>query len=140
MTYQQHFRPDLNLVYTRFGSNISLEELRRCAVETFRDPAYRPGMRELYDFRATTAADARLGFNTINEIHEMQTTWIRNLRQGGQVVLVATSDLVFGLCRIYASLAEQDDLAVTPCREWSAACALLGLDPGGELGARIAEA
>lgn len=140
MTYEQYFLPELDLVYNRFGASISLEALRQCAVETFRDPRYRPGMRELYDFRETTVADSRLGFNTINEIHESQTTWIRNLRAGALIVLVATGDLVFGLCRIYASLADHDDLTITPCREWSAACTILGLDPGIALAARRAEA
>jgi hypothetical protein len=139
MVYQQTFRPDLDLVYTRFGTEVSLAEIRRCAVDTFRDPLYRPGMRELVDFRATVTADAQLGFRTLNEIHELQATWIRNLRRGGRVVLVATADLIFGLCRIYASLAEQPDLPISCCRDWRAACRLLDLDPGVELAARSAE-
>lgn len=139
MSYQQIFRPDLDLVYTRFGLSVSLESVRRCAIETFRDPRYRSGMRELIDFRETTVADSRLGFHTINELWESQTTWVRNLRQGGQVVLVATSDLVFGLCRMYASLAEEPNLPMTPCRDWQAACKLLDIDPAFALDAHQAE-
>ncbi len=140
MSYRQVFHHDLNLVYTRFGTDISLEEVRRAAVDTFRDQRYRQAMRELLDFRLTERADGRLGFHTISEICEMQASWIRNLRQGGQVVLVATGDLVFGLCRIYASLIEAPALPVTPCRDWEAACRLLRLDPATELLGKAAAA
>ncbi len=139
MSYTQVFRPDLNLVYTRFERDLSLRDVRRCAVETFRDTRFRAGMRELYDLRATTSAEATLGFATLTEIQESQATWIRNLRRGGLVVLVAPNDLVFGLCRIYASLTETPELPVSPCRDWSIACRLLGLEPGSDLAALSAE-
>lgn len=139
MSYLQVFRSELNLVYTRCQDSISLAGARRCAIETFRDPRYRPAMRELYDLRAATDADARLGFNSLHEIHESQATWIRNLRRGGMAVLVAGNDLVFGLCRIYASLVEMPDFSVSPCRDWRAACLLLGLDPQLDFAALRAE-
>jgi len=140
MSYRQFYRPDLNLVYTGFGETVTLDQLRRCAVETYRDTRYRAAMRELFDFRATTAVDPQIGYQTLSEIWELQSGWVRNLRQGGQVVLVAPGDLVFGLCRIYTSLGEQTDLPITPCRDWEAACALLDIDPRfAELNAHRAE-
>lgn len=129
MAYELIYRPDLTLVYVRFRGHLALADVRRCAVEVFRDPRYQPGLRELYDLRAATGADARLGFDALHEIHETQDSWIRNLRRGGQAVLVASGDLLFGLCRIYASLADRADFPVTPCRDWAAACRLLGIDP-----------
>jgi hypothetical protein len=129
MSYAQSFHPDLNLVYTRFGQELSLETARRCAVETFRDPRYIAGMRELIDFRSVQSPDSRFNFETIHEIWETQATWIRTLREHTHVVLVAGDDLMFGLMRIYASLASQDNVLVTPCRDWNAACHALGIAP-----------
>ncbi|MEZ4389290.1 MAG: hypothetical protein R3D98_17220 [Candidatus Krumholzibacteriia bacterium] len=140
MSYEQTFRPDLNLVYTRFGPRLSLEDARQCAVDTFRDVRYRAGMSELMDFRGLTQPDIRFNFETIHEIWETQATWIRELRRQAEVVMVARSDLVFGLLRIYASLAAEDGVRVTPCRDWNAACRLLALDPGLQLRERTAEA
>jgi len=140
MSYQQTFRPDLNLVYTRFGRVLSLETARQCAIDTFRDPGYVPGMRELMDLREVTDPDPRFTYDTIHEIWETQTTWIRALRRQTLVVAVADNDLVFGLMRIYASLAAQDEVRVTPCRDWSTACALLQLDVKVDLLQRAAEA
>ncbi len=140
MSYEQTFRPDLNLVYTRFGPSLSLDVARQCAIDTFRDPMYQTGMRELCDFRAVVDPDPRFSFETIHEIWETQTTWIRSLRRQSEVVMVTGSDLIFGLLRIYASLAAQDGVRVTPCRDWNKACTLLGLHPGLDLLQNSAEA
>lgn len=139
MSYQQTFRPDLNLVVTRFERVLPLAALRQCAIDTFRDPAYRPGMGELYDFRAVTEPDPDLGFDTIQEIWQTQSTWIRELRQGSTVLMVASSDLMYGLVRIYASLAGQGSLKVTPCRDWDTACRLLRLPADADLLQKVAE-
>jgi len=140
MSYTQSFRPDLNLVYTRFGRDLTLETVRRCAIETFRHPRYVAGMRELIDLRAVAKPDPRFNFETIHEICETQATWIRTLREHSQVVLVADDDLTFGLARIYASLASHDDVRVTPCRDWETACRILGLDQGIDLASTAARA
>ncbi|MBD3219660.1 hypothetical protein GF314_00335 [bacterium] len=140
MILVQSFRPDLNLVYTRFGPELSLETARRCAVDTFRHPRYVAGMNELVDLRAVETLDPAFEFETIHEIWETQATWIRTLRGDGHVVIVAGSDLLFGMARIYASLAKQDDVHVTPCRDWNAACDLLGIDAKMDLRTHVAEA
>jgi len=137
--YEQVFRPDLDLVYTRFAAQVGLEELRRCAISTFRDERYRAGMRELLDFRATTTPDPRLGFETIHAICETQATWVRHLRDRGHVVAVGGSDLVYGLIRIYMTLLEQQGLVASPCRDWATACRTLGVDPTFDRGVRRAE-
>jgi len=140
MSYEQAFRPDLNLVYTRFGRTLSLETARKCGIETFRDPRYQAGMRELCDFRGLVDPDPRFSFETIHEIWETQTTWIRTLRRQSEVVMVAASDLVFGLLRIYASLAAHDGIRVTTCRDWSLACKHLGIPADTTFLERSAEA
>lgn len=140
MIFVQSFRPDLNLVYTRFGPELSLASARRFAVDTFRNARYVPGMRELIDLRAVESIDPDFNFETIHEIWETQTTWIRTLRERAEVVVVADTDLLFGLSRIYASLAHQEQLQVTPCRDWQVACDLLGVDPSLNLLTEAAEA
>jgi hypothetical protein len=140
MSYEQAFRPDLNLVYTRYGPSLSLEDARLCSIATFRDPRYQAGMRELGDFRALIEPDPRFSFETIHEIWETQTTWIRTLRRQTEVVMVASSDLVFGLLRIYSSLAAHDGIRVTTCRDWNLACKHLGIPDDTVFLERAAEA
>lgn len=139
MSYQQVFRPDLDLVYSRFGTTVDLDDVQRCAVDTFRDPRYRAGMRELVDFRDATAVDPRLRFESIREIWEAQSSWIRSLRGGAHIVLVGSSDLAYGLIRMYVSLAEHGSSRLTPCRTWDTACRLLEIDPAIDLLADVAE-
>jgi len=139
MPLVQVFRPDLDLVYSRLSGAVDRALLRRWAVETFRHPSYRDGMNELVDLRRAGPVGADLGFDTIRELYECQRTWIASRRRRSQLVLVAPDDLLFGLCRIYASLAGHDGLHASPCRDWVAACQLLGIDPGEDLRARSAE-
>ncbi len=139
MSYQQAFRPDLDLVYSRFGSIVELGDVQQCAVETFRDPRYEPGMRELIDFRDAVNVDPRLRFETMREIWETQSTWIEKVRGDAEVVLVGSSDLAFGLIRMYASLAVADSQRFSPCRDWESACEVLAIDPTIDLLAGIAE-
>ena len=139
MSYQQVFREDLDLVYSRFGATVRLADVKQCAVATFRDPRYRPGMRELIDFRAAKAVDPQLRFDSIREIWETQSTWIQRLRGDADVVLVGSSDLAFGLIRMYASLALTDSKRFSPCRTWDAACEVLAIDPTVALLADAAE-
>jgi len=139
MSYQQTFRPDLNLVVTRFGRALPLVVARQCAIDTFRDPAYKSGMRELYDLRQVLDPDPKLGFDSIQEIWQTQSTWIQELRRRSVVVMVASSDLMYGLVRIYASLAAQGGLQVTPCRDWHTACRLLRVDAEQDLLLQVAK-
>lgn len=138
MSYQQAFRSDLDLVYTRFGSSVRLADVRQCALHSYRDPRYRPGMRELIDFRAAVDVDPDLRFDTIREIWDAQSTWIQRLRGDAQVVLVGSSDLAFGLIRMYVSLADHESQQLRPCRDWNTACKYLGIDPEIELLADVA--
>ena len=140
MPLQQAFRPDQNLVYSRIAPTLDADTLRRWAIDTFRDPRYRAAMRELLDLRGVRDVAPDLGFGSVRSIYQIQRTWIANLRGRAPIVLVAPGDLIFGLARIYASLASQDGLQARPLRDWDTACRLLDLDPGDDLAARAAEA
>src|SRR5262245_46113470 len=97
-------------IHTRGWGSIGNTEYQAYIADLVADPAVRPGMKQLSDWRAVTHVDVTA--ETMRAIAETVRTFIeRQDRQPNvathQLAIVASHDIVYGLGRMYQLLSEE---------------------------------
>jgi hypothetical protein len=117
---------DLDLVYAHWSGAVTMEEWRRIFLGYLSDANYRPGRTELTDFSDVQSTDA--GFKSIWSALNTVNGQVPGLKVHTRTVMIAPDEVMFGLARIYQSLAANSDgISVEVFRTPAEALAALGL-------------
>ncbi len=118
---------DLDLMYTAWCGRVSIEEFRAIFVRYVEDPNYRPGRTELIDFSDVEHIDAN--FSSIWSALNLVNAQVPGQVVRTRTVMVAPGDVVFGLARMFQTLAENaDGIKVEVYRSATMALDALDLD------------
>lgn len=109
------------IVFTTMEATLSLDDVRAYLVTVLADPAYQPGMPSLVDCRKVTAllspAELRAIAADIGSTTAAPVT--------GRCAVLAASDVVFGLVRMYEAYSEGAPIEVRAFRDYDQAMAWL---------------
>ncbi len=116
--------PERNLVYVRFKGKVRREDTFEFAQELAADPLYRPGLDELIDARNCVFEG---GFSDALEYRNV----LRDIRPStgkGRWACVVSGDLMYGLSRMFGTLAGALGVEMRPFRNIADALAWLGME------------
>jgi hypothetical protein len=120
------------LIHTRGWDYIGDKEYRAYIANLFADPAVRPGMKQLTDWRAVTQVD--VSAETMRATAETVRAFVE--RQHHQpnftnyrLAIVVAQTVVYGMARMYQILSEEHDPHIGVFRDIDEARAWLGLAP-----------
>ena len=122
-------------IYTRGWDYIGNQEYQTYIANLFADPALRPGMKQLTDWRAVTHMDVTA--QTIRATAETVQAFVERQRHQSnftnyQLAIVSPQLVIYGLSRMYQMLSEEHDPNVAVFRDIDEARAWLGLAPNEE--------
>lgn len=120
MPMRYEIDPGVRLVRSIAWGVLTGEEIRDHQQALAADPAFNPTYQQLGDFRFVT--EARVDTASIREVAR-----VRLFVPGSRRALVARSDLVYGLARMYQELGGFDEEFGQVFRELEAALAFLGI-------------
>ena len=109
------------IVFTNIEATFSVDDVRAYLVAAVADPSYRAGMPSLVDCRQVTALLSPAELRIIAaEIASITTAPV-----AGRCAVLAASDVVFGLVRMYEAYSEGAPVDVCAFRDHDAAMAWL---------------
>jgi hypothetical protein len=109
------------IVFTTMEATLSLGDVRVYLAAVLADPAYHAGMPSLVDCRQVTALLSPADLRTIAaEIANITTAPV-----AGRCAVLAASDVVFGLVRMYEAYSEGAPVEVRAFRDYDEAMAWL---------------
>jgi hypothetical protein len=109
---------DRRTVLTRAWGQLSARELLDVMTQLLVDPRFDPTYRSLGDLREVTSI-------TVNPLEAAQTAASPIFAEGTRRAIVATSDVAFGMERMFASFSERCGQKVRVFRDMTAAEAWL---------------
>lgn len=131
MPYRVQLRSDLDLVIVHCWDGVTQNEIETALAEMPRMDGFRPGLGMFVDFRNCTTA---IGWWQIRFIaafaREHEPAWGIS-----KWAIVVSSDVIYGLVRIYVALANRGDVESRVFRDAEAASAWL--DEGADLYAAL---
>lgn len=120
-----HVLPARNLIVSRYWGEIGdaefIESYRRLCAR----PDVRPGSRELVDLRDVT--DMPITASAMREVAEIVETFLGDEGQTMQTAVIASTELEYGLSRMYQAFASASPEQVEVFRSPEEALAWLGL-------------
>jgi hypothetical protein len=103
-TIAYHYDPAKKLVRARAEGIVSAEEILAYVRSIVDDPAIQPGFVEVVDFDA--AKDMVVSYS---QLPPFQQIWKKYLAKGCRAVLLyATSDVSYGICRMFQAVIDPD--------------------------------
>ena len=118
---------DRDLVVTKWWGEVDLDEFRDTFGMYLTDANYRPGRTELNDFTGVTEFDA--DFSMIWSALNMVNNQVPGITVKTRTLLVAPADNMYGLTRIYQTLAENaEGITIEVYRAQADALEALGLE------------
>lgn len=129
MPYRVDLRSDLDLVVAHFRGDISQHEIETALTEVPRMEGFRANLDVLIDFRGCTTA---MGWWQVRQLAAFARQRERAWGHSKWAILVS-SDLVFGLVRIFIAFANQGDVKSQVFRD--APTAFAWLKAGGDAAA-----
>ena len=121
MPYQVDIRADLDLVIVHCWGDIGQLEIETALIEIPRLKGFRPGLNMFVDFRGCTTA---MGWWHVRNIAAFSRQW-ESVWGHSKWALAVSSDLVYGLARIYTAMSNQGDVKSRVFRDVEAARAWL---------------
>jgi len=120
------------LIHTRGWDYIGDKEYQAYIANLFADPAVRPGMKQLTDWRAITQIDVTAETlwataDTVRAFVERQGHW-----PNYQLAIVGPQTVIYGLARMYQIISEEHDPHIVVFRDIDEARAWLDLVPNEE--------
>ena len=120
-------------IHTRGWDYIGDKEYQAYIANLFADPAMRPGMKQLTDWRAVTQIDVtaetlRATAETVRAFVERQRHHQPNFTIS-QLAIVGAQPVIYGMARMYQILSEEHDPHIAVFRDIDEARAWLGLEP-----------
>ena len=120
------------LIHTRGWGYIGDKEYQAYIATLFADPAVRPGMKQLTDWRAVTHVD--VSAETMRATAETVRAFVERQRHqpnftNYQLAIVVAQTVAYGMARMYQILSEDHDPNVAVFRDIDEARAWLGLAP-----------
>ena len=116
--------PDRNLVYVRFTGLVSREDTLEFARALLSDPMFRPGLDELIDARDCEYSGG--GFDEILEYRGVRLESGRPAAGKGRWACVVSDDLMYGLSRMFGTLASDLGVEMRVFRDMDEALGWLG--------------
>jgi hypothetical protein len=114
----------LRVVRSRGWGTLSTSDLQDYTSRLLADPAFDPDYRSLADLTEVTRVD-------IDQVALSQAAWMPSFTQGTRRAIIASSDLVYGLARMFATHSERFGQVVHVYRDRADAEAWLGLPDSG---------
>ena len=115
------FRIERDMVLTDMGATPSLDEVLAYLAAATTAPGFHAGMPSLVDCRQLTTQLSAAELRAIaDEIKQLTTSPV-----AGRCAVVAASDVVFGLSRMYEVYSEGAPVEVRTFRDWDRAVAWL---------------
>jgi hypothetical protein len=114
--------PERNLVFVRFTGIVRPEDTLGFAKQLLADPSYRPGLDELIDARACTYEGR---FEDVSGYRESRLK-TPSLSAGRRWACVVSSDVMYGISRMFEVLAEKAGVEIGVFRDMAEAVGWLG--------------
>lgn len=108
MNISFHIDTELNTVFTKASGPISINDLIQNATNIQNHPLFRKNMNSLVDLTKAQPA-GNIDFSKVNKFRSFIES-VQDIRGECKWAIVAPEDLVFGLSRMYAIMA--DDLSI----------------------------
>jgi hypothetical protein len=126
MAISYRIDPQLGLVHTTATGVLKDEELLAHKRRLAEDPEFKPEMKELSDVRAVERLEVTTeGVRRLVATDQEQAPQLSDYK----LALVVSTDIVFGMARMYQTLTEESVENVRVFRELDEARAWLGLPP-----------
>jgi hypothetical protein len=114
----------LRVVRSRGWGTLTTRDLQDYTSRLLADPVFDPDYRSLADLSEVTRVD-------IDQVALSQAAWMPSFTPGTRRAIIAPSDLVYGLARMFATHSERFDQVVHVFRHRADAEAWLGLPDSG---------
>lgn len=112
-----------DMVFTEMGASFSLDDVRAYLAAVLGDPSYRSGMPSLVDCRHVTALLSPADLRVIAaDIASVTTAPV-----SGRCAVLAATDVVFGMVRMYEAYSDGAPVEVRAFREKNEAMAWLNV-------------
>jgi phage gp37-like protein len=96
-----------DLVVTKWWGEVSLAQFRQTFGRYLTDVNYHPGRTELIDFSGVTTVD--VGFKAVWSALTMVNNQVPGRKVRTRTVLIAPGEVIYGLSRMYQTLAQNED-------------------------------